>query len=727
MAFIFKVAKHLQDRKDKGDDPNKTAEKHHRDRDKKWDDKEQQEPRDHRTDGRGATAHKTEPDVSDDGYWLSLDRDFTVVPTHQTCYYCCEEGKEHPLEHFACYPCCGYKICLDCMRKPDNMKFCGECLTKCVNMEDRNEKALPWMQERIESPPVLGKKSMHMHLLVGRLFISGCHTFLDELMRQPIYDRLPPSSEFLAIMNPTNVELGVKYLLVAAEDGIIMAMLDLADTYNTDFRNDSFQKNKKKAEYWFRRALGKGNRVCPLAFTRYGQFLKWEGRFTEAKSMFRVAAEFGHARGQYEYALCLLEGPISGDEKKQGDNAERATCTNEEMTEAIELLCKASKSGFYVPSYILLVKTIIDTAEKAYGKACVVGKSPLPRALQILSLINDGGHGYSENVQKEAVELIRRYSSKLRCSNCGAKGSESNPLMPCSGCGAIVYCSKICQKREFRDGHKYDCCPHDRLFDFHAIKLTLPWINNQGWKGGKAPPLLQTEHRRSLMQMVEDDTDEIYGEEELDYDEYILATLMLRMRKNLETYLKRSTRVESKGFNDAKGGGGDGGEDHAVNLKKRIDNFAKGEGHHIVPQAFIGAMHKIREFGNAAAHRSPEDPKLKQADCEEAVREYRQCKEEYEIKKTRMEPRSICEDNQSKNNSPLQQTKEETKEPFAQEGRSGGTGNKKSKEINLLGGNDDFNDSKPSGGKLPPKDSSTATKQQTKRKTKKKRNKKKKN
>mmetsp|Transcript_20066 Transcript_20066/g.43526 ORF Transcript_20066/g.43526 Transcript_20066/m.43526 type:complete len:378 (-) Transcript_20066:28-1161(-) len=352
--------------------------------------------------------------------------------------------------------------------------------------------------------------------------------------------------------------------------------------------------------------------------------------------MFEVAATHGHVRGQYELARLLLDG-IGGDSRLEQGKGD-VSSQNDDTTKAVQWLCKASEKGYYVPSYTLLAETLIDTAEKACGSVSIVGKSPLPRALQILSLTEDGYHGNSE--KKQADELLKRYGCKQECCNCGAKGSENNPLMTCAGCGVVSFCSKICQRRCFRDGHRFDCCSYDRLFDFHLIKLSLPWVkDNMGWKGRESLPLLIPDKRGTLMEMIEDDTDEIYGEGELEYDEHITVQLMLRMRNNLETYLGR------KLGGDASAGGYSRtdvvGTGDLTNLKlwKRIDLFAKMDAH--VSNDFSNAMHKIRELGNYATHRSPDDAELDQKESEEAVRVYRRLKKEYEIKKSRMQPETV--------------------------------------------------------------------------------------
>lgn len=558
--------------------------------------------------------------VTDHGYWLNLDRDFTVIPPEHTCFYCSKEGKVHPLEHFACYPCCGYKICLDCMKK--NSTSCGECLT---NIPRGNENAILWIQARMARGSSMYKTVQHH--LVGRCYIQGCHTFLDELVMQPIYERQRPPNQIMAIMNPPNVQIGVNNLMRSAEDGSIAAMLDLADTFTTSFYNDDFSKDKKKAEFWYRRALGYGNKIFPLAFTRYGEYLMWESRFLEAKNMFQVAATYGHAKGQYYYAHALLEEHAYSQKKIVHENG--SLTHYDDVTEAIEWLCKASQKGFYCPSYFLLAKTLIEVAEKVYGDARINGKSPLPRALQMLSLVKEGGYGCSSDVVNQAQELTDRYNNcQKKCCNCGAIGNESLPLITCPGCGVLAFCSNMCRKRYFRYGHKFDCCSRDRIFDFHQIKcVLLPWIKKDGPIDEEiflTPPVSD---RRSLTEMVEDDTDATYGDEELEYDEHIITQLMLRMRKNLEKYLGRAISAEKETNHENRSISPENRRNLA--LTKQIDLFSKANSS-LVSKEFVDAMHKIREYGNRAAHYSPNDQTLEIVECEEAVRVYIKHKEDYE-------------------------------------------------------------------------------------------------
>jgi hypothetical protein len=142
------------------------------------------------------------------------------------------------------------------------------------------------------------------------------------------------------------------------------------------------------------------------------------------------------------------------------------------------------------------------------------------------------------------------------------------------------------------------------------------------------------------MQMVEDDTDEVYGEQELHYDEHLFTQLMLRMHINLETFLERNLKKgESRDGNHALQSSvateDKAGDAFNLTLTRRIDAFSK---YSCANQDFIKAMHKIRELGNTAAHCSSDKPGLSQEECEDAVRDYRRHKEKYEINKLRKLP-----------------------------------------------------------------------------------------
>ena len=50
------------------------------------------------------------------------------------------------------------------------------------------------------------------------------------------------------------------------------------------------------------------------------------------------------------------------------------------------------------------------------------------------------------------MEVVESYAV---CQNCG---EALKPLLMCSACHKVKYCSRTCQKRHWKEGHKYECC-----------------------------------------------------------------------------------------------------------------------------------------------------------------------------------------------------------------------------------------------------------------------------
>lgn len=66
---------------------------------------------------------------------------------------------------------------------------------------------------------------------------------------------------------------------------------------------------------------------------------------------------------------------------------------------------------------------------------------------------------------------------RSRCLGCGKADDTSGSIFLrwCGGCYAVRYCSRDCQRKEWRAGHKHDCGPGKRLasfaeFEFAAVR-----------------------------------------------------------------------------------------------------------------------------------------------------------------------------------------------------------------------------------------------------------------
>lgn len=391
-----------------------------------------------------------------------------IIPFTRTCSYCSEEGKIHPLERFTRLPCCGYHICIDCRAKTKS--HCGECFSK---LPTGSERALFEYVPLLKNPQFKFDDTAWAEHIIGRIWMNGSGTFVDEIECMPIYAPIVERPMILAAMDPSHAGMAARWLTKSAAKGYIPAMLNLADAYTIDFPMDNTLKpDKAKAEMWFQRALGENDRVSPIAFTRYGLFLDKEGRHSKARQVFEVAAHLGHAKGQHEYAKYLLEG--------KGRPLISYLYQNDYATQAIKCLCKNSKEG-HAPSMVLLAKTLMDFGEKASTTIDEVGCSPLPRALMMLRLAEKNATNDTKAVEEIQSILLsfQKRRQKKQCANCGKKQqSKQNPILDCSQCKAVSYCDQACQTMHYRDGHRRDCVSEDRLFEFDLMRGIFPTAIN---------------------------------------------------------------------------------------------------------------------------------------------------------------------------------------------------------------------------------------------------------
>lgn len=72
----------------------------------------------------------------------------------------------------------------------------------------------------------------------------------------------------------------------------------------------------------------------------------------------------------------------------------------------------------------------------------------------------------------------RFHTEDKSCASCGVSPAAGQSHRRCSGCGISKYCNKKCQKRDWKQGHKHECCeelkllfviePHERQ---HLVRI----------------------------------------------------------------------------------------------------------------------------------------------------------------------------------------------------------------------------------------------------------------
>ena len=62
---------------------------------------------------------------------------------------------------------------------------------------------------------------------------------------------------------------------------------------------------------------------------------------------------------------------------------------------------------------------------------------------------------------KHRANVTVEHLMKKACANCGQPSIEnggSAQLKTCAKCKVVFYCSSSCQRENWREGHKKDCC-----------------------------------------------------------------------------------------------------------------------------------------------------------------------------------------------------------------------------------------------------------------------------
>ncbi|KAH9410476.1 hypothetical protein TYRP_023622 [Tyrophagus putrescentiae] len=62
------------------------------------------------------------------------------------------------------------------------------------------------------------------------------------------------------------------------------------------------------------------------------------------------------------------------------------------------------------------------------------------------------------------VNVVQKDVKSKYCDNCLCRSSKTVSLKKCSGCMNMHYCSKSCQKEDWKAGHKYECKYYKRHY-----------------------------------------------------------------------------------------------------------------------------------------------------------------------------------------------------------------------------------------------------------------------
>jgi MYND finger len=120
----------------------------------------------------------------------------------------------------------------------------------------------------------------------------------------------------------------------------------------------------------------------------------------------------------------------------------------------------------------LLVTALLSAKTELYGYPHFVGHSALPESLYWCDLLRENKR------YGNLKEVVVKFLNWDTCACCNAHGSNAKVRL-CKACKTVRYCSRECQKRHWRMGHKVDCQGVDKL----RKARTKPAFNISGMQG----------------------------------------------------------------------------------------------------------------------------------------------------------------------------------------------------------------------------------------------------
>jgi hypothetical protein len=247
----------------------------------------------------------------------------------------------------------------------------------------------------------------------------------------------------------------------AAELGDAQACAKLARRYfHGELIHENVPQSLDLASKWAKRAADQGDEE--------GQFLLglvlMDGDETyelneEAYRLFSLAAYQGDfSIGRYKLAECYETfWAQAGGEISVNDSARKY------MFLSLYWYGKASEVGGDTDSLIDMVYKLHQSMKKWHRRSYfdvepLAGYSHVPFA--VWAIRHSSGRNDHMTNFKGLVGPFKHW--KTLCATCGKKGDEEKKetLKVCARCKTFHYCSKHCQVKHWKDGHKLDCKEH---------------------------------------------------------------------------------------------------------------------------------------------------------------------------------------------------------------------------------------------------------------------------
>ncbi len=352
---------------------------------------------------------------------LEKDRVCAVVakheeqyPPHQIeCPICLEDVKvmgQYSIQYFVC---CYKSICCKCAQSKGGreMKTCPMCRAPELT-EEWNERVV----NRLKRGVARG--------------VASAQTMM--------------AGYYLGFSSPdnvaTNVEEGVRMMQLAAESGDPFSLTQMA--YFRKIGLYGIERDLEIANEMLTTAANNG--FCAAQSSLAFSYSRKED-YTMAVLYATLASRSAHHDNQIHPAQLLGKFFYLGV-----GGLEKNLCLAQFYLEISE-----KYSSGNMTNHLILAKTLLELSEKNYGtRHPPAGYSSIPRVLYLLSKSID-----RDEDNPVAQELIKELKIQNKCANCGreAESMPAKKLKQCAVCEAVSYCSRDCQVKHWKDGHKSDC------------------------------------------------------------------------------------------------------------------------------------------------------------------------------------------------------------------------------------------------------------------------------
>eukprot|EP00978_Attheya_sp_CCMP212_P037202 scaffold173826_cov62-Attheya_sp.AAC.3 len=239
----------------------------------------------------------------------------------------------------------------------------------------------------------------------------------------------------------------------AAEQGVSWSMDRLVEYPVGEDINNGITLSVSEWTRWLKAAAAKGVANAQLILgTMY-----YEGEDGVAKNMVEAVrlltlllAKDPHFKNPRTCWVCYYIGQnFKGGSGGLDMSLERAKFY---FTKALPQLADISSGAIQ----LFLAETLLKLSKRTYfDRITVPGHNCIPKVRNLLRIAQENGHS-------EAAVTIRDLESQQRdyCSACqrGAEDLIIEKLKRCTRCKAVWYCGRECQLKDWKLGHKVDCC-----------------------------------------------------------------------------------------------------------------------------------------------------------------------------------------------------------------------------------------------------------------------------